>query len=104
MEATPAPAPDTSAALTSAPDPVASYFSIVNPDEKQASKLEAISTYLRGDKKEYDQIDMIRDLKNVLFKLGTPPVGETLFDMVWQYAKINSQISQLEAEKSRFER
>lgn len=103
-ENAPTPTKDVSAVLTTSPDPVASYFNIVNPDGRESEKLADINKYLRGDKKEYDQIDNLRDLRELLNKLGTPPIGETLFDMAYQYARINSSIRQLENEKSRFER
>lgn len=94
---------DQSKTFVADPSPVASYFEIVNPDEKQAAKVKDITEYLRNGRKEYDQIDNIRDLKDLLHKIGTPPLGETIFDMAWQYAKINSQIRGLEAERARLE-
>lgn len=85
-------------------EPVKNYFKVYDPDPDQQMKLTTLASYLRGDKKEYNEIEMSRDLTNLMFKLGTPPLGASILDHAYNYAKIARQIKDLESERAKFER
>jgi hypothetical protein len=74
--------------------PISNYFGINDADATQKDKMSSVAQYLRADNKEYDQIDMLRDLKGLLFKLGTPPLGQSQLDMLYNYAKIAGRMAE----------
>lgn len=82
--------------------PVAGYFGIGDPDPVQQMKLETISRLLQKEGQEYNEIDMVRDLRNYMFKLGTPPLGGSVLDHAYHFAKIQNQIKGLESEREKF--
>lgn len=75
--------------------PLANYFGVENTD----GKLSTIFDYLRGDKKEYTDIDLLSDLRGTIQKLGAPALNETVVDQVYRYAKIQKQIDSLQQEQ-----
>lgn len=81
---------------------IARYFEITDPSGQAKNKMNTIKDYLRGDKKEYDDFDMLRDLKATMFKLGTAPIGTSELDHLYNYAKIQRQIDSLEKERERY--
>lgn len=81
---------------------LANYFD-VKPDE-QSDRLKELASYLRNGKTEYSSFDMMRDLRDLMFKLGTPPIGTTQFDHAYSYAKLNGAIRSMEEQRVRMER
>lgn len=75
-----------------------SYFDISDPSDKTQAKFKDIYEYFRGDKKEYQDFDLIRDLRDAQFKLGTTPMGESRLDQIHRYATLMRQSKQLEEE------
>lgn len=100
--------PKTSSVSTSEPAvgydetaPLARYFGVESDSD---GKLQTILKNLRGDKQEYNEIDLITDLRGLITKLGNPGLGETLLDRVYSYAKIQNQIDSLQQEQQRLVR
>lgn len=85
-------------------DSIAGYFDVDGKDAVNQQQLETIAKFLRSDAKEYDDIDMIRDLKALMFKLGAPRMGTSLLTHAYEYAKIASQIKQSQKELERYMR
>lgn len=85
-------------------DSIASYFDVDGKDATTQQRLETIAKFLRSDTKEYDDIDMLRDLKHLMFKLGSPRMGTSMLTHAYEYAKIASQIAQSQKELERYER
>lgn len=81
---------------------VANYLGISDPSSEAQSKIDAIAKYLRGDKKEYTDIDMLTDLKGTMFKLGNPPIGTSQLDFLYNYAKLDAQIDVLQKQKEEY--
>lgn len=84
--------------------PIANYLGITSPNEASQSKINTIAQYLRGDKKEYTDIDLLTDLRGTMFKLGNPPIGTSQLDFLYNYAKLDNQIIQLQKQKQEFVR
>lgn len=84
--------------------PIASYLGISDPSDSAKAKLTTITDYLRNDKKEYSDIDLLTDLKGTMFKLGNPPIGTSQLDFLYNYAKLDSQIMNLQKQKQEFVR
>lgn len=82
--------------------PISNYLGITDPSDEAKAKIDAIAKYLRGDKKEYLDIDMLTDLKGTMFKLGNPPIGTSRLDFLYNYAKLDSQIKNLENQKQEY--
>jgi hypothetical protein len=80
--------------------PVASYFGVDKAIE--ASKLSTIARNLRGDTKEMDEIDLMKALRDTMWKLGDPPLGSTALDHAYEFAKLDNQIRSLEEEKAKY--
>ena len=76
--------------------PLKSYFNI---EDDPSGKLKTIYENLRGDKQEYNEIDLLTDLRGTIQKLGAPALGESVLDMVHRYCKIQNQINQLNLEQ-----
>ena len=85
-------------------DSLAGYFDVDGTNPKYQDKLKVIGQYLRGDTKEYDDIDMMRDLRNLMFKLGTPSMGTSLLDHAYAYSKIARQVADGQKELERLMR
>lgn len=84
--------------------PVANYLNIANPSTEAQAKLDTITKYLRGENKEYSDIDLLTDLRGTMFKLGNPPIGTTQLDFLYNYAKLDAQIEALQSQKKEFMR
>lgn len=78
--------------------PLRSYFDINDPSDQTVGKFKTIYEYLRGDKDEYNEFDLMRDMRDLQFKLGSTNLGETRVDQVYRYAKLASQAKQIETE------
>lgn len=70
--------------------------------EKMQAKMNDIYKHLRGDKNEYSEIDGLNDLRHLMFKLGTPPIGTSKLDHLFGYVKIQNRIDDLERERNNY--
>jgi hypothetical protein len=80
--------------------PIASYFG-VDPNT-EGSKLSAIARNLKGDSKDMDEIDIMKSLRDVMWKLGEPPLGSSHLQHAYEYAKLDNQIRNLQEERQRY--
>lgn len=76
--------------------PLQRYFGV---DGDSEGKLKTIYETLRSDKPEYNEIDLLTDLRGTIQKLGAPALGESVLDMVYRYSKIQNQINSLQMEQ-----
>lgn len=58
-------------------------------------KLELIAEFLKGDKTDFTDIDMLQALRHLESRLGAPTLGERRLDAVYRYVKLQSQIDEL---------
>jgi hypothetical protein len=75
-----------------------SYFDISDPSDKTVGKFKSIYEYFRGDKGEYGDFDLLRDIKDTAFKLGTPALGETRLDQVHRYITLMARAKEIDNE------
>lgn len=78
--------------------PLRNYFDIHDPSDTTVGKFKTIYEYLRSGKNEYSEFDLVRDIKDVQFKLGSTPVGQSRLDQLYAYAKLASQARQIDEE------
>lgn len=80
--------------------PIANYFGVDSTAE--ATKLTTIARNLRGDNNDMDEVDLLKALRETMWKLGDPPLGSTALDHAYEYVKLDNQIKSLEEEKARY--
>ena len=64
-------------------------------DSADADKLSEIAAFVRGDSKEFSDIDMLNAVRHLETKLGAPKLGEKRVDVLHAYVKIQRQIDDL---------
>lgn len=55
---------------------------------KDRSELSEIADFIRGDKKEFSDIDLLNEIRHIETRLGAPKIGERRLDKVYQYIKL----------------
>jgi hypothetical protein len=78
--------------------PLRNYFDIHDPSDVTTGRFKDIYEYLRHDKGEYSEFDLIRDVKDLSFKLGTPALGESRLDQMHRFAKLSRQARDIQKE------
>ena len=73
------------------------FFGIANPDTAESTNLSEITRMLDGNSK--DAVDFLWEIKNVENRIGTPPLGVSRRQHIFNFIKINSQIKGLEKER-----
>ena len=73
------------------------YFGTQNPSGEEQKSLDEITRLLDGNSK--DTVDFLWEIKNVENRIGTPPLGMSRLQHVYNFIKINSQILKLERER-----
>ena len=74
------------------------FFGIANPDTAESTNLSEITRMLEGNSK--DAVDFLWEIKNVENRIGTPPLGVSRLQHIFNFIKIDSQIKGLEKEKN----
>lgn len=64
-----------------------------------ADKLTEIADFFRGDKQEFNDIDLLQAVRSIENRLGTPALNERRVDQVFRYVTIQRQIDSLEKER-----
>ena len=72
------------------------YFGLEEGDS--TDKLDTIREYLRGDNKEYTELQLLSDLRGLVNKLGNAPIGTSQFMHIYTYAKLAKQARSIEQE------
>ena len=74
------------------PVPLQGYLNIDRPTTEEAQQLKEIWDFIDGEG-EADKLYRIQQLEN---RLGSPALGQTRLDKLYEYAKITRQIDTLE--------
>ena len=80
------PAPDT------LPTPLQGFLGVDRPTTEESQKLKEVWDFIEGDS-EADRLYKIQQLEN---RLGSPSLGQSRLDLVYEYAKLTKQITTLE--------
>jgi len=62
-------------------------------------KLSTIAEFLRGDKQEFTDIDLLQAVRHIEARLGTPALNERRVDRILRYVTIQNQMDGLEKER-----
>lgn len=73
------------------------FFGIHNPNQVEADIMHELVRIMDGDNK--DPIDFLWDIKQVENRIGTPPLGVSRIQHLYNYVKLNAQIHKLEQER-----
>jgi hypothetical protein len=79
---------------------VQSFFGVTEPTPAEAKILSEIVRVLGGDTKEPG--DLLWEIKNIESRIGTPPLGMSRLQHVYNFLSINSQIAKLEKERNAY--
>lgn len=71
------------------------FFGVQNPNTQDSKALSEISRMI-GVR---DDVDMLWEIKHIENRIGTPPIGMTRLQHVYNFISINSQIQGLEKER-----
>lgn len=74
-------------------EPLASYLGVDNAEFQD--KLAEIAGFIRGDKKEFTDIDLLNEIRHIETRLGAPDIGQKRIDQVYRYVRIQRQIDGL---------
>ena len=73
------------------------FFGIQTPNNGEQKTLDEITRLLDGN--SMDSVDFLWTIKNTENRIGTPPLGTSRLQHVYNFIKINSQIVDLERER-----
>lgn len=76
---------------------IESYFRLQNLDTKDKEMVRELKSMFGGD--EVDIVDLLWGIKNVENRIGTPQIGISRLQHVYNFAKLNHQIQSLEKER-----
>ncbi len=76
--------------------PLKQFFALPIPSTEESSQLKWIHEYFQ-DLNTRSTIDMFLSIRNIESKLGMARLGETRLTRIYEYLKINRQLSDLEA-------
>jgi len=73
------------------------FFGIQNPNGEEQKALGEITRLLDGN--NMDVVDFLWEIKHTENRIGTPPLGTSRLQHVYNFIKINAQITDLERER-----
>lgn len=73
-----------------------SNFLGAEPNDDRLSK---IAEFVRADRTEFSDIDLLQAVRGIETRLGTPRIGEKRIDLLYNYIKLQGQIEGLEKER-----
>jgi hypothetical protein len=79
---------------------VQSFFGLEQPTQAESKSMSEIIRILDGQNKEV--ADLLWEIKNLESRIGTPPLGMSRLQHVYNFLAINSQIKKLEKERDAF--
>ena len=76
------------------------YFGIQSPTTQDDKSLSEIVRILDGDK--IDPVDFLWQLKSIEDRIGTPPLGVSRLQHVYNFIRIGAQIGELRKEQAAY--
>ena len=73
------------------------FFGVQNPNGQESQYISELSRMLGVGQR--DIVDVLWDIKQTEHRIGTPPLGMSRLQHLYNYIKINSQITSLEKER-----
>jgi hypothetical protein len=72
----------------------------LNASPSDTDKITAIADFMRGDKQEFTDIDLLQAVRGIEARLGTPAINERRVERLYRYVQIQKQMDSLEKERS----
>ena len=79
--------------------PLAGFLNATGGRTGDATKLDAIADFFRGDEKEFTDIDLLQAVRHIESRLGTPELNERRIDRIFRYVTLQHQIDNLGKER-----
>lgn len=81
--------------------PLAGLLGISTPTDNESTMLKEMAEFFRADKKEFTDIELLHEFRQLENRLGFPSLGERRIDKVYRYIKLQRQIDSLTKQRDK---